>query len=357
MLNLNISKGVSVGCFQIQRTGLAVLAVVVMGHALTAVADEPVSAPVAAAPVVSANVETSGPQASVAGPIRDCIQRDAEGRFMGWLDDQHCMLSGRTTSAAQWFDGLFGGWYGPDDARMRLRVVTYQKWDENLGFHTGAAFRAIAVLPNARKRIRLVVSDEEDLLHSAVEAVNSDPRTSAAIRWIPDLASRVKYSFDIGVHSTPDLYARVRAQRLWRLSDSSLVRFTETLRYGVKEEGRALTGLDLERALDDNSVFKVASVLQYRQIEPESTGMRWGQDWVLLHRLGSQKALSYGFTFDGVQQPDWSISTRGVFVLYRQSFWRPWVYYEIEPHLTWSRNTRWDRTPSMTLRLEAQFGY
>lgn len=337
--------------------GLVVLAVVVMGNVSVAAADEPGSAPVAAAPVVSVGDEASVAPTPVSEPVRDCIQRDAEGRFTGWLDDQHCMLSGRTTSAAQWFDGLFGGWYGPDDARMRLRVVTYQKWDEDLGFHTGVAFRATAVLPNARKRVRLVVSDEEDLLHSAVEAVHNDPRTSAAIRWMPDFASRVKYSFDIGLHSTPDLYARMRAQRVWRLSDSSLVRFTETLRYGVKEEGRSLTELDLERALDDNSVFKVANVLQYRRIEPEPTGMHWGQDWVLLHRLGPQKALSYGITFDGVQQPDWSISTRGVFLLYRQSFWRPWVYYEIEPHLTRARNTRWDRTPSVTLRLEAQFGY
>lgn len=289
----------------------------------------------------------------------DCLQRDEQGRFAGWLDAQHCVLSDRATVTARWFDGLFGEWYGPDDARVRVKAVTTLHLVEGEGLQSGFSLRASAVLPNARRRMRLIITDEEDELRkepsgSVVDgALNA---TSAAIRWLPEHTSRVRYTFDIGLRSTPDIYARLRARREWRISDESLFRTTQTLRYGAREEGRVLSQFEAERALDDKTVLLLSNTLQYWQNEPDPVGLRWAQDLVMLHRLGDQSSISYGWRHQGVQQPQWSLETRDLFVRYRKNVWRPWFYYEVEPHLTRVREHGWDTESSIIFRLEAQFG-
>ncbi|WP_107865947.1 hypothetical protein [Agitococcus lubricus] len=295
---------------------------------------------------------------SISPEPTDCIHRDAEGRFLGWVDSQHCLLSNRTTMTAQWFDSLFGHWHEPNEAKIRLRVINDINWIEGEGLSAKLRFRASAVLPNARKRLRLVVSDDEDTLHPERNQLNNpqEPKTSAAIRWIPDTLSRVKYSFDIGVHSTPDIFARVRAQRSWRISDNSVMNFTETLRYGLKEETKSVSQLQIERLLNDKTVFRWGNALQYWQDEPDPVGLRWSEDWSILHRLAQQKTISYGIVVDGVQQPHWQVESDGIFILYRQSFWRHWLYYEIEPHLTRYRDQDWDVVSAIIFRLEANFG-
>ncbi len=303
---------------------------------------------------------TEIPQPAVTETSRDCLQRDPEGRFLGWLDSQHCIISSRTAATAQWFDGLFGSWYGPEEAKVRLRVIVSERWDENLGLHAGNSIRASAILPNAKRRIKLVVGDDEDLLHRGQDLVNSLPgvsSTSAAIRWFPEIFSHVKYTFDLGVHSSPDIYTRVRARRMWQLGDDSVLHFTETLKYGVNDKTRSTTQLDAERALDDKTAFLLSNALYYWEREPDPVGLRWAQNWVILHRISTKRSLSYGFIFEGVQQPDWHLESKGVFALYRQNFWRPWLYAEIEPHLTRRKDTAWEAVPSVILRLEAQFGF
>ena len=313
-----------------------------------------------AVPVVD-EIPISVPESSkkTSEPLADCISRDAEGRFLGWVDSQHCLLSNRTTTTAQWFDGLFGHAADLGDAKLRLRIINDFNWYEADGLSAKIRFRATAVLPNAKRRLRLIVSDDEDTLHPERNQLTTDsvePKTSAAIRWIPDYVSRVKYSFDIGVHSTPDIYVRARGQRTWRVSDSAIITAIETIRYGVEEEGKSLTQVSIERLLNDKTVFRLGNALQYWQNEPKPVGMRWSQDWSILHRLGQQKTISYGVVFEGVQQPHWQLDSDSLFVLYRQSFWRSWLYYEIEPHLSRYREQNWDVKSSIVFRLEANFG-
>lgn len=324
---------------------------------------QPDSAPLAGqpanAPVASESPPIAKP-AIIADPVLfDCISRDAEGRFLGWVDSQHCLLSNRTTMTAQWFDSLFGNWYDARAAKVRVRVINDLNWFEGEGPSAELRLRATALLPNAKRRLRLVVSDDEDTLNPERNQFNQrsdSPKTSAAVRWMPDTLSKVKYSFDIGLHSTPDLFARIRAQRQWRVSDNSVLNFRETLRYGVKEEGISISQLQVERLLNPKTVFRWSNAIQYWQNEPKPVGLRWSDDWSILHRLSQQKSISYGVVFEGVQQPNWRVESDSLFVLYRQAFWRSWLYYEVEPHLTRYRDENWDVQSSIVFRLEANFG-
>lgn len=371
---MSLTKGGRVAYFFYRTSDVLPLRLVVMIFALlspfSVAADEPVnivksetvvsSEPSPAVPVVhEIPISVPEPSKKNSEPLTDCISRDTEGRFLGWVDSQHCMLSNRTTTTAQWFDGLFGHAADLGDAKLKLRIINDLYWYEGDGLSAKIRFRATAVLPNAKRRLRLIVSDDEDTLHPERNQLTTDsvePKTSAAISWIPDYISRVKYSFDIGVHSTPDIYVRARGQRTWRVSDSAIITAIETIRYGLEEEGKSLTQLNVERLLNDKTVFRLGNALQYWQNEPTPVGMRWSQDWSILHRLSRQKTISYGVVFEGTQRPHWQLNSDSLFVLYRQSFWRPWLYYEIEPHLSRYREQHWDVKSSIIFRIEANFG-
>ncbi|MBL0231887.1 MAG: hypothetical protein IPP76_14355 [Moraxellaceae bacterium] len=318
-----------------------------------------VSAEEATSPIVNVNTEptiavdvTSPPRSS------DCIQRDDEGHFLGWIDSQHCLVSYRATQTAQWLDSLFGQVENNQDSIGRIRIINDVTWLESSGLTDKIRIRASVKLPNAKRRFRLVISDEEDSLYANQQTTptsKNNEKTSAAIRWLPNVVSRVKYSVDIGAHST-DVFTRFRAQRDWRISDNSIFRFNETLRYGLKTELKSVSQGEVERLLNDKTVLRLSTALQYWQNEPQAIGLRWSQDNSILHKIGAQKSLAYGVTIEGVQQPSWQVSSDRLFALYRQSFWRSWLYYELEPQLVRDWTTGKDVKSLFVFRIEANFG-
>lgn len=312
-----------------------------------------------------ANQQLTSPDVLIATNIENihqdtCIQRDAEGRFLGWVDNQHCFLSTRATQTAQWLDGLFGQEHNEteDSAKSRIRIINDFSWLESSGLSANMRIRASLKLPNAKRRFHLVISDEEDTLNPERKTPVKDDetyKTSAAIRWIPNIASHIRYNFDLGAHAT-DVFARFRAQRVWRVSDESLLRFRQSLRYGLKTETKSVSELETERLLTDATVLRLAAALQYWQNEPDPVGLRWSQSNSILYRISRNRSIAYGYTVDGVQQPNWQVSNDRVFFLYRQSIWRSWLYYELEPQLVRDWTTDKDIKTLFVLRLEANLG-
>lgn len=298
------------------------------------------------------------PIAATAIKTNNCISRDEEGRFLGWVDNQHCLVSYRATQTAQWLDSLFGQVEDNEDSIGRIRIVNDFVWLEGSGLSGKTRIRASVKLPNAKRRFRLVISDEDDALYpnnTANSPTNTNEKTSAAVRWLPNITSKVTYSIDIGAHST-DVFSRFRAQREWRISDDSIFRFKETLRYGVKTEVKSVSEAQVERLINEKTVLRLSSALQYWQNEPDPVGLRWSQDNSVLHRISANKSVAYGVTMEGVQQPSWQINSDRLFVLYRQSFWRSWLYYEVEPQLVRDWTTGKDVKSVLVFRIEANFG-
>lgn len=120
----------------------------------------------------------------------NCIDRDSNGRFMGWVDRNHCIYSGRTLAGARWFDDLFGDWYD-DEARVLVRIISETGFAEGQNASSTIQVRASAELPNAKKRLRLVITDDSDRDErlSGQDALSQLNRTSgkvsAAVRLTP----------------------------------------------------------------------------------------------------------------------------------------------------------------------------
>lgn len=332
----------------------------------------PMTPPVVTAqmePVVPAPVSRRPGQGALWGE-GSCVRRDDNGRFIGWMDYEHCVFSGRTLSTAHWFDDLFGDWYD-NEARMMVRAITELSLREGAGVGTNFRLNASAALPNAQRRLRLVITDESDSVNTTGTGgvvpgqtgdvtstqANNGSQASAALRWIPVQKAGIKTDFDIGVRGVnpPDLFARLRARKSWSLTRNSLARFGQTFRYGSARQGSSISQLDLERALDENSVARLSSAYEYDQTD-HVNGFKWEHGVSLSHVLSDTRSLGYGFAVDGHTSPNWRSESYGPWLLFRSSFKRSWLFYEIEPRLVWNRERNWGSEASIVFRLEVQFG-
>lgn len=291
-----------------------------------------------------------------------CLRRDQAGRFMGWMDYQHCVFSGRTLATARWLDDFFGDWHD-DEASMQVRIVSHFEIVEGEGIEPRLTVRASARLPNAKRRLRLIVTEEEDEVPAGDTGVpggarEADSRLSAALRWVTLEKAGVESDFDLGVKGIdpPDFFARIRARKSWSLTRDSILRFGQTFRYGSESEERSTSQLDLERALDNRTVLRLGNYYDYAAAT-NSNGFEWSHGISLSRALSASRSVSGGVAVRGHTQPDWRGENWGPWLAYRRSFLRPYLFLEVEPRYTWYRERDWDGVVSAVLRVEMQLGF
>lgn len=291
----------------------------------------------------------------------NCVRRDGQGRFLGWMDHQQCVFSGRALVTARWVDDFFGDWYD-DEATMMARLVFHTALTESDGLDTKVTLRASADLPNAEHRLRLIITDETDETRFSQDGRRQlgqeDSRVSAALRWLAHDRDGLESSFDIGVRGIdpPDLFARYRLRKTWSLTDDSIARLSQTLRYGSDTRERYTPVLDFERVVGDRSVLRLSNYYDYRA-ETREDGFNWSHGLSLSKSLANSRSFSYGWSVMGHTRPEWRGESHGPWVIYRRPFLRPWLYYELEPHYTWYRERNWEGLVSVIVRLEVQFGW
>lgn len=290
----------------------------------------------------------------------DCIRRDESGQFLGWMDFQHCVFSGRTVASARWFDDLFGNW-SDDEAEMLVRIISEVGWDEENGWSSVARIRANAALPNASKRLRLIISDEgeeplrQDQRSAPQRLGDIQDNATVALRWIPKVYEQILSDLDVGVHSGPDIYARLRMRRVWGISQEAVFKLGQTFRYGTESLGVSTSQVGLERVMSEHAVLRFSTVYQINEAD-HADGFVWTHGLSMSHVLEKNGSLGYGFSVSGHTRPDTRRESYGPWLLWRKSLGRDWLYYEIEPRLTRYRDLDWDMVPSLLLRLEVQLG-
>ncbi len=291
----------------------------------------------------------------------NCVRRDERGRFMGWMDHQQCVFSGRALVTARWIDDFFGDWHD-DEATMMARLVAHTVVTESEGYENKLTLRASATLPNARRRLRLIITDETDDDATGQDLRRQlgqdDSRLSAALRWMSMEQDGLDSNLDVGARgiNPTDLFVRYRLRKIWNLTDESIARLSQTLRYGSDSKERYTPVLDLERALDNRSVLRLSNYYDYRY-ESASEGFNWSHGASFSRALHNSRSFSYGFSLNGQTRPEWRGESYGPWLIYRSPFLRPWLYYEVEPHYTWYRERDWEGLVSLLVRVEMQFGW
>lgn len=285
----------------------------------------------------------------------ETVQRSGDADASHWVDSSHAYATNRTQALAQWMDDFFGAPVrDAERADTFVRVIAVDDWESRDGHDLKVRLRGQVSLPKISERVDLIFSGEENeqTLTEAERAAEND----VGVRFNFRDSNRTRFDATLSLRSGPALLPGVRFRYQQPISENSWGRFTQRLQYHSEDGYRALSNVDLNRALDDRSLLRWGARMRYEEDKgfwDWNTGITYRQ-WVRDHpRFPS--AIEYYVTLSGRNDPDPFNSNYRVGVLYRKSFFREFLFYEIEPSYNWRRETFDDQRRGvlgLVLRLE-----
>ncbi len=286
-----------------------------------------------------------------------------------WLDQTHDFVANNICQPAVWFDNFFGSDTVLEDVRpgafVRLRDSTL--WSEGNHVHHHTDYNLQWRFPKMKKKFRFFIiggasTDKVDpLTGQPVQTFNQQTAASRQsnigvryefIKW---LRSLVSIDTGIRINIPLDPFVRIRYQYTIPFADVYLARFSETAIWKYVEHFSETTQLDLERKLDTFMLLRWSNYTTYTE---GTAGVTWTTGISLLEELSPKSAISFDTSMWGVNRPEWTIDNYRVGTRYRRNFYRPWLFFEIEPEVTWPKKISGHRDPlfAVTFLIEVQFG-
>ncbi|SDI44154.1 hypothetical protein SAMN04488540_101413 [Ferrimonas sediminum] len=304
------------------------------------------------APGWGAATETPAPEQE-AEPDRPELDQE-----LRWFDKAHTLLSGSAQSSALWFDDFFGPSDDADQAsshfRLRLQQEFVEREEDELRLRVSASY----YLPKTSKRLKLLLeSDEQDDLSQVSDSLGADAEatTRAALRWIPINLDSWDLSVDLGASLSSGLnpFLRSRARYFESVNDNTLLKLSQEVRVESNDGWSETSRLNLERVYDDH-VYRWQNRARFGE---ETEGLEWVTSLSRIQWLDDKTAFSTFIAASGATRDDGDESEiRRLGFTFRRNFARDWLFYEVEPQLTWPRKYGFDTNIELQLTLEAQFG-
>ena len=290
-----------------------------------------------------------------------------------WLDQTHKFVEKNICEPAVWFDNFFGD----EHVLADVRPGVFTKWRNALWWTKGHSnidyvgdFSLQARLPEFEKmlkKVRLLVisgSGVDKFTAQPGQPLNPevDPETGTRspivglrmdfFKWV---RSFVSVDTGIKVHIPIDPFTRIRYQYTKPFGDVYLMRFTETALWRYVERFSETTQLDFEREITRFTLLRWSNYVTYTE---NKAGIALNTGISLINQLTPKSAISYDASAWGVNHPAWNVQNYRVGLRYRRNFYRPWLFFELGPEITWPRDENGHRSPvyaGMTC-LEIQFG-
>ena len=316
-------------------------------------------------------------QRGIFGPqIDPCATIKVAGET--WLDQTHDLVDSGICHPAVWFDGFFG-W---DHMLEEVRPNTFVKWRNSARWTEGSKANYIGdlyiryQLPSMRrllKRARLVLesrSEEDKFKTQPGQPVSPgfNPDTgnrTGSIAVQTDLFSYL-YSlarFDAGIklHWPLDPFARFRYQYTKPFGEVYLIRFQQIALFRYIEHFSETTQVDLERTITKFTLIRWSNYATYTE---GTAGITWNTGVSLITQLTPKSAISYDTNMWGVNHPEWAVQNYRAGILYRRNFYRPWLFFELAPEITWPKDasqagytSKKNSVYALMATLEVQFGH
>lgn len=320
--------------------------------------DNTTSVPDNVSPLIKPPQDNTAPVTDNASPI------------MRTIDEKHAGIERSILDRVIRFDNFFG-----NIKTETIRHPDYLiRWQNSLRVEEGSHFkyrtnvRAGFTLPKISQRLRLVITGENEAEPSAAK-LPEDPGNPGFDRTLPNtrlVNTELRYemyrvpSFDVffgaGVRVKYPLesFARTRAQYTHKLGDVTLLRVGETLFWKNTEKFGETTEVELARQLNPKTLLRWSNAGTWAQ---ESQGLEWGTELSLLRELSPKSAVTLSGGLFGVTRPAAVVQTYRILTRYRRNFLRTWLFYELEPEISWPRQPdgSFPRTHAFTVRLEVVF--
>jgi len=286
------------------------------------------------------------------------------------VDEVHATLERDILEQAIRLDNFFGN-VKSDNKRQtgyQLRWSNYVRVEQGGALKFGSSLRANIVLPKISERLRLSFSGE-NVPQPFAPSLPEDPGNPGFDR--PSLTTKIvntelRYEFfqtpstDIFLGGgfrlviPPEAFVRSRIQHTYHIADVALARVGETIFLNNTAGAGETTEVSLERSLSKKTLLRWANTGTTSQ---EIKGLEWGTDLSLIHELSSLSAITVAGSIFGNTSLDDVISNYRILARYRRNFLRSWLFYELEPEISWPRsgNGTFSSRFAITFLLEVVF--
>ncbi len=292
-------------------------------------------------------------QAAIVQPEPKKNAKQEEGKD-GFLDLTYSYLSRTFSGPAVWFDSFFG------DERIVeenlpgtfVRWRNMLRWPEDAPVIGRSFLQASLRLPKLKKKLRLIITGEQEDEQSAdsaaaqVDTASSTQKTGTqsdvGLRY--ELVEKRESKFDVGAGIRLrhlQTFARARYLYTHPLSASLFLRFSETAYLWEDDGFIETTRLDLERSLTKSTLVRFSNSIIYTEA---GQGLLWTPGMSLFHQLTPKDAVSLDISANYVTRPETDWVNFRVGARYRKNFYRPWLFFEFEPEITWPRDAYRNRT-------------
>jgi hypothetical protein len=286
------------------------------------------------------------------------------------MDKTHAMFERNILTQMVHFDDYFGS-VKPEHLRqtrydIRWRNSIRVEHGQNLKY--GTTFRANIALSKISQRLHLFIAGEEEP-GLTTQSLPPDPGNPGFDRTTPtahfantelryELIQKPAFNIFLGAGvrlALPlEAFARSRLQYFRNLGDVSIMRVAETFYVKSDDFLGETTEFSLERLIGGTTLLRWASAATAsKKIE----GLEWGSELSQFRQLSSKSAITltegiFGNTTFSAMVQNYQILAR-----YRRNFWRSWLFYELEPQVSWPRNPDGARpaTLAVTFRIEVVF--
>jgi hypothetical protein len=132
----------------------------------------------------------------------------------------------------------------------------------------------------------------------------------------------------------PQVFARSRLQYSRKLGDICLMRVAETFYVKSNDVLGETTEFSLERRFGKNTLLRWGSAATASE---KIEGVEWGSVLSLFQQLSSRNSITLaGGVFSNTTRSD-LFQNYQCLVRYRQNFFRKWLFFELEPQISWPK--------------------
>jgi hypothetical protein len=287
-----------------------------------------------------------------------------------FMEETHARFERKILARVIWFDNFFGT-VKTEELRQPEYLLRWRnslRVEERGQFKYRTSVRGSFVLPKISKRLRLVISGETEAEPEAAR-LPEDPGTPGFDRTLPNtrlVNTELRYIIvqkpltnlflgaGVRLKLPFETFVRSRFQYTHRLGEVALARFGETLFWKNTDGFGETTEVDLERQLAPKTLLRWANAGTWSEA---TSGLDWGTDLSLLRELSLRSAITLSGGVFGNTRPTAEVQTYRILARYRRNFLWPWLFYELEPEVSWPRDPAgaYHSAFAFTFRVEVVF--
>lgn len=290
-----------------------------------------------------------------------------------WIDQKQKGIRNWADRTANRMNNWFGETDPNDPASATLRILLDNRWNEHDGYEFKPRIRGKIKLPALENRLSVVFGDDslDNEIQNNIAITNENPNStsdksidskrirddnsSIALRW-SQLSKRLPFEVDadLGIRSGSDIYARLKAEKDWTLSNDFYFHAEQIYRYGIDSENYLRTNLELTHARPNQAFLSNQFYITYA--DEQDDDLTWDNRTYRQHQFFKGNRFNYGIYTGGFYNDEQlRLNSWGPFISWRQPLWREWFY--VQGDLNYFNDHHEDRShyPSALVRLEALF--